>query len=81
MKWRLIKLSADADNINFLSKGSFIRPYTKLKIGNIENVLKGVKIGQNPEIDLCKKSIKELLKSKDKYKNVQLSTSVIPYRG
>ena len=78
-EWRMIKFSAD--KIYFLSKGPFIRPYIKLKIEKIGKILKGIKIGQNPDVDLCKKSIEELLKSENINNSVQLSISAIPYRG
>ncbi len=78
-EWRMLKFSEE--NLCFLSKGTFIRPYVKLKLSGIEKIIKGIKIGQNPEIDLCKKSINELLRSENLNNSVQISSSIIPYRG
>jgi len=80
-EWRMIKFATTTDKIFFLPKGTFIRPYIKLRLERIEKILKGIKIGQNPEVDLCKKSIEELLKSENINNSVQLTTSAIPYRG
>lgn len=83
-EWRLLNFSSE--NINFLSKGSFIKPFIKMKILNFKETLTGVIIGPNPDEDLCKRSIVQLLKSKKIAENqtlfdtLKITSSSIPFR-
>lgn len=78
-EWRLL-LFDEKSEINFLNKGNYFRPYKKIKIDNLNDIISEVMMGPNSEKELCSLSLKMLF---NKY-NIdieKLSQSEIPYRN
>lgn len=76
-EWRLI--SFDRSNIEFLPKETYLKPIKKFTI-EPKGLIKSIKVGPNPNKNLCKSSIQVLLKT-NLIDGVSLSLSDIPYRN
>lgn len=77
-EWRLI--SFDNDGLTFIGKQSFLKPVKKTKFSNDLGIMNSIKVGPNPDSNLCMQSVQKLL-AHYHADAVSLSTSSIPYRN
>ncbi|MGC3836068.1 DUF2971 domain-containing protein [Moritella viscosa] len=76
-EWRLVCFTRD--NIEFVPKDTYLKPIKKMNI-EPDKIVTSIKVGPNPNKNLCRSSINALLKANG-LKDTQVSISEIPYRN
>lgn len=76
-EWRLVMF--DRTGVEFLAKDTYLKPIKKVGIEPL-NVIKSIKVGPNPNKELCQNSIYSLLNVSNLH-HVNVSLSSIPYRN